>query len=76
MLQATKEITSLNILKEYCWGGALATIECVENAGKGKELIAYLDDVFQVPTALEEINDFLHYEEDQICQALGIRNDE
>ena len=64
-------------LQDICWGGAVDTLNTIEENGKEDELIDLLEDVFcdEIPTDTE-VNDFLWFDTATIFDVLDITEDE
>lgn len=75
-----KQDFGFNDLINNCWSGALDTLKTIEEHGKGEELMAHLEEIFEsyvdnVPT-MTEINDYLWFEDEFILECLGISESE
>lgn len=67
-------INNFNDLKELCWGGALYTLQDIENADKEEEFMQYLEEVFSNDEEITStsVNDYIHFASDEIYEALGL----
>ena len=75
-----KQEMDFNDLMDNCWGGAIDTLNTINEWNKENELMEHLKDVFSsyfdiVPT-MTEINDYLRFEDEDIFEALGIPESE
>lgn len=75
-----KQEMDFNDLMNNCWGGAIDTLNTINEWNKENELMEHLKDVFSsyfdiVPT-MTEINDYLRFEDEDIFEALGIPESE
>ena len=67
-----KEI-DFNDLLDLCWSGALDTLEKVNEAGMGDNLMMLLEDICgDEELDITYINDILWFESDWILETLGI----
>lgn len=72
-------INDFYALKEASWGGAVYTLNEIEEKGKEEEVIDYLNEIISsYDNGMEEttLNDFLWFDSDCIYEALGIAQDE
>lgn len=74
------EVEGFYWLKDNCWGGAIDTLNTIEDNEKEDELIDWLEQYFdcgynELPT-LTELNDYLWFEDEEIFEALGIGEEE
>ena len=75
-----KQEMDFNDLMNNCWGGAIDTLNTINEWNKENELMEHLKDVFSsyfdiVPT-MTEVNDYLWFEWETIFEALGISESE
>ena len=75
-----KQEMDFNDLINNCWGGAIDTLNTINEWNKENELMEHLKDVFSsyfdiVPT-MTEVNDYLRFEDEDIFEALGIPESE
>lgn len=75
-----KQEMDFNDLMNNCWGGAIDTLNTINEWNKENELMEHLKDVFSsyfdiVPT-MTEVNDYLWFEDKDIFEALGISESE
>lgn len=75
-----KQEMDFNDLMDNCWGGAIDTLNTINEWNKENELMEHLKDVFSsyfdiVPT-MTEVNDYLRFEDEDIFEALGIPESE
>lgn len=76
-----KQDMDFNDLINNCWSGAIDTLKIIEEHDKEKELMEYLEEIFEtsfddnVPT-MTEVNDYLWFEDEAIFEALGISETE
>lgn len=75
-----KQEMDFNDLMNNCWGGAIDTLNTINEWNKENELIEHLKDVFGsyfdiVPT-MTEVNDYLWFEWETIFEVLGIPESE
>lgn len=75
-----KQEMNFNDLMDNCWGGAIDTLNTINEWNKENELMEHLKDVFSsyfdiVPT-MTEVNDYLRFEDKDIFEALGISESE
>ncbi len=75
-----KQEMDFNDLMNNCWGGAIDTLNTINEWNKENELMEHLKDVFSsyfdiVPT-MTEVNDYLRFEDEDIFEALGIPESE
>lgn len=72
-------INDFYALKEASWGGAVYTLNEIEEKGKEEELIDYLNEIISsYDNGMEEttLNDFLWFDSYCIYDALGIAQNE
>lgn len=74
------EVEGFYWLKDNCWGGAIDTLNTIEDNEKEDEFIDWLEQCFdcgynELPT-LTELNDYLWFEDEEIFEALGIGEEE
>ncbi len=74
------EVEDFYWLKENCWGGAIDTLNTIEEYEKEDELMDYLnvcfeDEAFYSLPSLTELNDFLWFDDESIFYELGINLD-
>lgn len=74
------EVEGFSWLKYNCWGGAIDTLNTIEEHNKEDELMDYLEEIwfesaFEIPT-LTELNDFLWFDDETIFEGLGIGEDD
>ncbi len=75
-----KQEMDFNDLMNNCWGGAIDTLNTINEWNKENELMNHLKDVFDsyfdnIPT-MTEVNDYLWFEDEAIFEALGISESE
>ena len=75
-----KQEMDFNDLMNNCWGGAIDTLNTINEWNKENELMEHLKDVFSsyfdiIPT-MTEVNDYLRFEDKDIFEALGIPESE
>lgn len=75
-----KQEMDFNDLMNNCWGGAIDTLNTINEWNKENELMEHLKDVFSsyfdiIPT-MTEVNDYLRFEDEDIFKALGIPESE
>lgn len=75
-----KQEMDFNDLMNNCWGGAIDTLNTINEWNKGNELMEHLKDIFSsyfdnIPT-MTEVNDYLRFEDEDIFEALGIPESE
>lgn len=75
-----KQDMDFNDLMNNCWGGAIDTLNTINEWNKENELMNHLKDVFDsyfdnIPT-MTEVNDYLWFEDEAIFEALGISESE
>lgn len=75
-----KQEMDFNDLINNCWGGAIDTLNTINEWNKENELMNHLKDVFDsyfdnIPT-MTEVNDYLWFEDEAIFEALGISESE
>lgn len=75
-----KQEMDFNDLMNNCWGGAIDTLNTINEWNKENELISHLEEIFgsyfdNVPT-MTEVNDYLWFEDEAIFEALGISESE
>lgn len=72
-----KREKGFNDLKNNSWGGAVDTLNKIEEEGKEDELMDYLESIFEEVPNETELNDYLWFDADQIFEDLGInKNDD
>lgn len=75
-----KQEMDFNDLMNNCWGGAIDTLNTINEWNKENELMEHLKDIFSsyfdnIPT-MTEVNDYLRFEDEGIFEALGISESE
>lgn len=67
----------IDILHNEWWSGGQETVDKCINAGKGKELVALIEEHFSddMPTE-EDVNDLLRFDDDWIFSCLGISKED
>ena len=75
-----KQEMDFNDLMNNCWGGAIDTLNTINEWNKENELMEHLKDIFSsyfdnIPT-MTEVNDYLWFEDKDIFEALGISESE
>ena len=67
-----KDYDFYDLVKD-CWSGAKDTLATIEQNNKENELMWLLEECFvdRIPT-LTEVNDMLWFDDDFICENLGI----
>ena len=67
----------IDILHNEWWSGGQETVNRCINAGKGKELVALIEENFSgdMPTE-EDVNDLLRFDDDWIFSCLGISKED
>lgn len=67
-----KREADFNDLYDICWDGAINTLQTIEEEGLQDELMDLLVDCLGDEVDTEELNDFLHFEDDYIFTTLGV----
>ena len=64
-------------LKENSWGGALQTLEDIENVGMEKLFMEHLEETFYENEEIEDttLNDYIWFERGYIYECLGLDED-
>ena len=66
-----------SILKDFCWAGALQTLEKIEEKGKEVEFVDYLntliDELFNRKIEQTQLNDFIWFETEEIEYQLNCK---
>lgn len=75
-----KQEMDFNDLMNNCWGGAIDTLNTINEWNKENELMEHLKDIFSsyfdnIPT-MTEVNDYLRFEDEGLFEALGISESE
>lgn len=66
-------------LKDFCWSGAIQTLEAIEEKGKEEDFINLLNDILEcndidgVKWTDTQLNDFIWFDTDYIEECLGCK---
>lgn len=68
---------NFNDLMNNCWGGAIDTLNRINEFNKEDEFMAHLEEQWldEMPT-MTQINDYLWFEDEFIFECLGISEEE
>ena len=73
------EVNDFNDLKNASWGGALGTLEKIEEKGKKEEFLALINDILEcnevdgVRWTETQLNDFIWFDTDYIEECLDCK---
>lgn len=71
-MKVIKEITTFTTLKLESWGGALETLNMIEENNKQDEFMNLLEDIFFDGVEEIDLNDFIWFEDEYIFDSLEI----
>ena len=71
-----KQVYDFNELYNSSWGGAINTLKTIEENEKEDELLELLNDVIGTGINRTTLNDYLWFDDEQIFELLGIKEDE
>lgn len=71
VIRTEKEIDFYDLMRGS-WGGAVDTLERIEEEGKEDEFMRLLEQEYSNGAGGTELNDFITFEDDYIFEALGM----